>query len=196
MCHPTAVIRFSDGSVICLELYPETAPHAVTSFLHLARQGIFDHYPVERIVPGWVVDISYHGFGSLEACYFIPNDVKSGQYMEAAFGTIGMGGYGDDGLPDISGGEFFFPLADCPAITGKYPIFGRVTDGLEQLRRLERLETVPVGYPGVPEVKINTPLTPILIEQVTVDTYGIDYGAPTRIPVSKKPHFWPGLYTP
>ena len=35
-----------------------------------------------------------------------------------------------------------------------------------------------------------------ILTQVTVDPYGIDYGAPTRISVSKKPHFWPGLYTP
>ena len=74
---------------------------------------------------------------------------------------------------------------------------GRVLCPTERLEAaLERLETVPVAYPGMPEVQINTPVTPIWIEQVSVDPYGIDYGAPTRISVSEKPHFWPGLYTP
>ena len=196
MRHPTAAITLSNGGAISLELYPEIAPHAVTSFLSLARRGIFDHYPIERIVPGWVVDVSYHAFGRPEACYFIPNDVRSGRYLEASFGTVGMSGYGDGPLPDISGGEFFFPLADCPAITGKYPIFGRVTRGLEELRRLERLETVPAAYPGLPEVKINTPVDPVRIERVETETFGRDHGQPVRLGRREKPHFWPGLYTP
>ena len=129
MKNPIAVIALTTGAEIELELLPEIAPNAVTSFLYLARRGIFDGQTIERVVPGWVLDMSYHAFHNPEACYFIPNDVNSGRYLEATFGTVGMGGYGP---PDISGGEFFFPLADCPAITGKYPIFGRVTRGLEE----------------------------------------------------------------
>ena len=91
MNHPIVTITLSDGGVLKLELYPEVAPQAVASFLSLARQGVFDHYPIERIVPGWVVDVSYHAFHDPRACYFIPNDVKSGTYLEAAFGTVGLG---------------------------------------------------------------------------------------------------------
>lgn len=140
MKNPTAAIRLSTGGTIRLELYPEIAPHAVTSFLYLAQRRVFDGFPIERIVPGWVVDVTYHAFQKPEACYFIPNDAKSGRYLDAVFGTVGLGGYG---APDIAGGEFFFPLADCPAITGKYPIFGKVVGGLDELRRLEQAETVP-----------------------------------------------------
>ena len=192
MQHPRAVIHLSGGRRIELELYPEIAPNAVASFLSLARQGVFDHYPIERIVPGWVVDASYHAFHDPRACYFIENDVKSGKYMEAVFGTIGLGGYG---APDIAGGEFFFPLADCPTITGTYPIFGRVTGGLEELRRLEQTPTYPVPYPDHPDVKINTPVRPEFIDTVTVETFGVDYGAPQRISVQEKPLFWPSLET-
>ena len=193
MPNPMAVLTFSTGDRIQLELYPEIAPHAVASFLYLARRGIFDGRAVERIVPGWVVDMSYHAFHSREACYFIPNDVKSGRYLPAQFGTVGLGGYGH---PDISGGEFFFPLADCPAITGTYPIFGKVTQGLEVLRRLEVLETYPVSYPGLPDVKINTPVELVVLERVAVETFGVDYGEPVRLGGVEKPHFWPDLLTP
>ena len=188
MQNPIATMVLGSGGVVRMELYPEIAPNAVASFIDLARKGVFDHYPIERIVPGWVLDMSYHAFHKAEACYFIPNDVKSGTYMEAVFGAVGLGGYGE---PDIAGGEFFFPLADCPAITGKYPIFGKVIEGLEELRRLEAVETYPVPFPGEPTVKINTPASPEFIERVTVETFGAEIPAPTRIPRAEKPLFWP-----
>ena len=60
--NPVATITFSNSSVIQIELYPDIAPNAVTSFIYLAKQGVYDHYPIERIVPGWVLDMSYHAF--------------------------------------------------------------------------------------------------------------------------------------
>lgn len=192
MRNPLATLTLSDGGVIQMELDPQAAPHAVRSFIDLAQKGVYDNQRIERIVPGWVLDMSYHAFHNPQACYFIPNDVKSGQYLEAVFGTVGMGGYGD-GIPEISGGEFFFPLADCPAITGKYPIFGKVIEGLQELRRLEQLETVPVTYPGYPQVKINTPVEPVAIVKVSVETFGVEYGEPVRVEGTKKPYFWPAL---
>ena len=190
MQNPLAVMTLSNGGVIRMELYPEIAPHAVASFLYLARRKVFDHYPIERIVPGWVLDMSYHAFHNPEACYFIPNDAKNGRCLEAVFGTVGLGGYGG---PGISGGEFFFPLADCPAITGAYPIFGRVTHGLSELHRLEQVETYPVPFPGQPEVQINTPVRPEFIQTVTVETFGRDFGEPVRLKGMEKPLFWPLL---
>ena len=173
MQNPIATMTLSGGGVIRMELYPEIAPNAVASFTYLARKGVFDNYPIERIVPGWVLDMSYHAFHNPEACYFIPNDVKGGRYLEAVFGTVGLGGYG---APEIAGGEFFSSLADCPAITGTYPIFGKVIDGLEELRCLEQVETYPVPFPGDPAVKINTPIRPKFIESVLVKTFGTDWG--------------------
>lgn len=193
MRKPIATITFSNGGMIQIELDPIVAPNAVTSFIYLAQKGVFNHYPIERIVPGWVLDMSYHAFHNPEACYFIPNDVKTGRYLEATFGTIGLGGYG---APEIAGGEFFFPLANCPAITGTYPIFGKVIRGLEVLRSLEATETYPVPYPDSPDVKINTPVAPVFIEQVSVETFGEEYGEPVRLQGIKKPLFWPVLQEP
>lgn len=193
MKRPIAVMTLAGGGEIRMELYPDIAPNAVTSFIYLAHRGVFDHYPIERIVPGWVLDMSYHAFHNPEACYFIPNDVKTGRYLEAVFGTVGLGGYG---APEIAGGEFFFPLADCPAITGIYPIFGKVISGLEELHRLEQVETYSVPYPGEPTVQINTPVIPQFIESVQVNTFGTEYGEPVRLSGLEKPLFWPVLQNP
>ncbi len=187
--NPIAAIEMMNGAKIVAELYPDIAPNAVTSFIYLAKKGVYDCYAIERVVPGWVLDASYRAFSNPEACYFIPNDVKSGKCMEAVFGTVGLGGYGP---PDIAGGEFFFPLADCPRITGTYPIFGKVIEGLDEIRRMEALETYPVPYPEDPEgVKINTPVYQQYIKTVTVETFGVDYGEPVKLYGIPKPLNWP-----
>ena len=51
---------------------------------------------------------------------------------------------------------------------------------LEELRRLEAAETYPVPFPGEPTVKINTPVRPIFLEQVTVETFGEEYPEPEK----------------
>ena len=43
MQNPIASIALSTGAVIRLELYPEIAPNAVTSFIYLANRRGFDH---------------------------------------------------------------------------------------------------------------------------------------------------------
>ena len=62
---------------------------------------------------------------------------------------------------------------------------------MEEIRRLEQLKTYPVPYPDLPDVKINTPIFPVFIEQVQIETFGVCYGEPTRLSGIEKPLFWP-----
>ena len=71
---------------------------------------------------------------------------------------------------------------------------GRETAVDHLLRRLEQAETVPVSYPGMPDVKINTPVVPVYLEEVTVETFGVEYGEPERLHGVEKPHFWPAIW--
>ena len=60
MQHPIATITMENGAQIVVELYPEEAPNTVNSFIFLARQGVFDHYAIQRVVPGWVPGATVH----------------------------------------------------------------------------------------------------------------------------------------
>ena len=55
----------------------------------------------------------------------------------------------------------------------------------------KRFDTYPVPYPGEPNVKINTPVYPVFIEQIQIETFGVSYGEPTRLTGIAKPLFWP-----
>ena len=57
--NPTATIYMANKSRIVIELLPDFAPNTVASFIYAAERGIFDGHPIERIVPGHWIDISY-----------------------------------------------------------------------------------------------------------------------------------------
>ena len=186
---PVATITMADGREMKLELYPELAPNTVASFIHLARLGCFDRHGIERIEPGYVVDVSFTAFGREECKYLIANEapVAGGvNPLPAAPGYVCMGGYPEG----IAGGEFFFPLAESPRLEGKYPVFGRITEGMELLREWAQAELAGTFYPMEPPVPTTKPATPIVMESVTVDTFGVDYPAPVTYPAPIKPPAW------
>ena len=188
--NPKVTLHMANGSRIVMELLPEAAPNTVNSFLYAALGGYMDHHAIERIVPGNWIDVSYTAFGQ-EACrYLIPNEFELHPEIEplpSHPGCVCMGGYGEAGL---AGCEFFFPLRDCPEHKGIYPVFGRVLEGMEELRRLERVETVPVTDFPIEGVEVNRPVEPQVIERVEAELYGGTYPEPVRVENPKLPPCW------
>ena len=188
--NPKVTLHMANGARIVMELLPEAAPNTVNSFLYAALGGYMDHHAIERIVPGNWIDVSYTAFGQ-EACrYLIPNEFELHPEIEplpSHPGCVCMGGYGEAGL---AGCEFFFPLRDCPEHKGIYPVFGRVLEGMEELRRLERVETVPVTDFPIEGVEVNRPVEPQVIERVETELYGGTYPEPVRVENPKLPPCW------
>ena len=188
--NPKVILHMANGARIVMELLPEAAPNTVNSFLYAALGGYMDHHAIERIVPGNWIDVSYTAFGQ-EACrYLIPNEFELHPEIEplpSHPGCVCMGGYGEAGL---AGCEFFFPLRDCPEHKGIYPVFGRVLEGMEELRRLERVETVPVTDFPIEGVEVNRPVEPQVIERVEAELYGGTYPEPVRVENPKLPPCW------
>ena len=170
--NPKATLHMANGSKIVIELLPEHAPNTVNSFLHVAAQGLMDNHAIQRIVPGNWVDVSYTAFGK----------------KEAHPGVVCMGGYGEAGLASC---EFFFPLRDCPDHKGTYPVFGRVLEGMEEIWRLEKVETVPVDFP-IEGVEVNEPVEPQIIERVELELYGETYPEPVKVENPDLPVCWTG----
>ncbi len=183
MKNPIAYIFMENKEEIIIELYPDFAPNTVNSFIYLANNGYFNNHKIERIVPGYVVDISYTAFGREECKYLIENEAKISN-IPAKPGFIGMGGY-DDG---ISGGEFFFPLSFNEKIDGNYPIFGKVIQNWEEIKRWENvpLKKVIQNF----GIEINEPIKPIVIKEVKVETFGQEYPLPIKKSVKAFPENW------
>lgn len=189
MPHPIATLLMDNGRKIVCELYPEEAPNTVNSFIHLARLGCYDRHAIERIAPDFVADMSYTAFGKEMARYLIPYETRDAgfpNHLPAAPGYIVMGGY-EQG---IAGGEFFFPFAEKAHVIWHYPAFGRVTEGMDEILRWNTLPVRRVDFPLDPAVVITAPVTPPVIERVTVETFGISYPEPVRLKDVPLPDNW------
>ena len=189
--NPKATLHMANGSKIVIELLPEHAPNTVNSFLHVAAQGLMDNHAIQRIVPGNWVDVSYTAFGKKEAQYLIPNEFQLNPQvvpLDSHPGVVCMGGYGEAGLASC---EFFFPLRECPDHKGTYPVFGRVLEGMEEIWRLEKVETVPVDFP-IEGVEVNEPVEPQIIERVELELYGETYPEPVKVENPDLPVCWTG----
>lgn len=188
--NPIAAIYMENGKKIVIELLPEAAPNTVNSFIHIASAGLMDHHAIQRIVPGNWVDISYSGFGKKEAQYLIPNEFLLNPELvplDSHPGCVCMGGYGENGL---AGGEFFFPLRDCPEHKGIYPVFGKVLEGMDEIYRLEKVETVPVENFPIEGIEVNAPVEPQIIRRVELELHGKVYPEPVKMPVQNLPVMW------
>ena len=188
---PSPIVTFflQHGPRIVCELCPEAAPNTVRSFLHLARLGCYDHHALERLVPGYVADLSYTAFGRPEAKYLIPCEARAKGFpnpLRLTPGTIGMGGY-ENG---IAGGECFFPLAEDPRLEYNYPAFGRVVEGLEEILRWNHLPVRDVLTHLGPGVRVAAPVEPIVFTRVKVETFGVDYPPPERLEGAVLPPNW------
>ena len=179
-----ATFHMKNGNKIVIQLLPEAAPNTVASFVGCVQAGALDGHAIERIVPGKWVDFSYTAFHSEDCRYLIPREADLHPEitpLDSHPGCVCMGGYGEKGN---AGCEPFFPLKDCPEHKGIYPVFGRVLEGMDEIYRLERVETTPVQT-AIEGYVVDTPIQPQVIEKVTVELNG--YVLP---PVVKMPHNW------
>ena len=193
--NPTATFYLSGGGKIVVELLPDYAPNTVNSFIHCALSGALDNWPIQRIVPGSWIDLSYTAFKKAECKYLIPREsVLNPQLplIDSVPGCVCMGGYGERGN---AGCEPFFPLRPCPEHKGIYPVFGKVIEGMEELYRLEKVETKPVKMP-FEGMEVNEPLTPQVILKVELDLKGKTYPRPVKVDTDWIPPTWKEDFRP
>lgn len=189
MTNPVATIKINNNRTIRIELLPELAPNTVRSFIYLAKNHVYDNYAISRIVPDYVIDMSYTAFNKDIAKYLIKNEaIRKNEegYIAPDLGTICMGGY-EDG---IAGGEFFFPLLVSPKIDGNYPVFGKILEGTEYIKEFEGVETKKVFLDKMPGISVSEPLEPIVIEKIEIETFGEDYEKPEVLTEFMTPPYW------
>ena len=126
-----ATLRTERGDVV-VQLCPDRAPMAVSSFLFLARQGWYDDTAFFEVQPGRFVrggDPSETGYG--HAGYTFAREVDP----ELRFDRPGRLALYSDG-PESNSSQFLITLAPLPAWDGQYTIFGQVVEGLAVLQAL------------------------------------------------------------
>lgn len=136
----TATIETNKGTIVA-ELLPKESPNAVNNFVFLARQGFYRNVPVHRVVKGFVIQSGDPtGTGGGGPGYNIEDDPVTGSY------TRGVLAMANTGAPNSGGSQFFITLADLNAtLTKTYPIFGRVTKGMDVADKIAQTPVVDGG---------------------------------------------------
>jgi len=175
--NPIATITMKDGGVMKLELYPDVAPNTVKNFIALSNSGFYDGLTFHRIYAGFMIQGGDpDGNGSGDPGYSIKGEFKANgvdNNLSHKRGVISMA----RAKPfDSAGCQFFIMHADYTGLDGQYAAFGMLTEGFETLDAIAATET---GYNYYGEKSV--PLTPVVIESIRVETFGVDYGEPEKI---------------
>ena len=176
--NPIATIEMASGAKIVIELFPEYAPNTCNSFIDLVGRGLYNNREIRRVVPGFVIQPSYTSYEDPEMEYSIAGEFADAGFeggLTNDFGCVAMGGDGKT----ASGSCFYITMCDDRRLDGRFPVFGKVIDGMDEVKRIESVPTRPIE--NNLGVIINEPLEPETMVKVTVDTFGVTYPPPVKL---------------
>ena len=170
--NPIITITMEDGGVMKAELYPEYAPNTVNNFLSLAASGFYNGLIFHRVIPGFMIQGGDpEGTGMGGPGYSIKGEFRrNGFKANTLKHTAGVLSMARAMNPNSAGSQFFIMHKTSPHLDGEYAAFGKVTEGLDVIDAIANVRT---------DFR-DKPLSPIVMETVTVDTCGIDYPEPER----------------
>lgn len=170
--NPVVTIKMKNGGVIKVELYPELAPNTVENFISLVKKGYYNNLTFHRIIPGFMIQGGCpQGTGMGGPGYGIKGEFRSNGFKNDLKHTEGVISMARANHPNSAGSQFFIMVDDAPHLNGAYAAFGKVIEGIEEVHRIE---VVPTGYS-------DKPVEPQVMEEVTVDTFGVEYDEPETL---------------
>jgi peptidyl-prolyl cis-trans isomerase B (cyclophilin B) len=148
MANKQAVVNTTAGTFV-IDLRPDLAPNHVGYFIKLARSGAYKGTTFHRVIK----------LGIIQGGDPLTRDPAKGKL----YGTGGLGVLAAElgaephtrgavsavlqpGKLDSGGAQFFVCVTDQPSLTGKYTIFGRVSEGMDVVQKISE---APAGEGGM-----------------------------------------------
>jgi cyclophilin family peptidyl-prolyl cis-trans isomerase len=170
MANPTATFETSLGTFTA-EIFRDTMPITAGNFVKLAQQGFYDGLHFHRVIKDFMIQ-----FG----CEFTkdPNSGRAGtgnsplgriqdEHPANAKhsnepGTLSMA---NTGQPNSGGAQFFINTVHNSRLdwftpgASKHPVFGKVTSGMDIVKKIETTPTAPGDRPKTPVKMIKVTVT-------------------------------------
>jgi cyclophilin family peptidyl-prolyl cis-trans isomerase len=172
MANPTARFDTTLGSFTA-EVYLDKMPITAKNFLDLAKSGFYDGLHFHRVIKDFMLQ-----FG----CPYSkdPNSDRAGtggpphgtiqdehppaHKLSNEIGTLSMA---NTGRPNSGGSQFFINTKHNAYLDwfspgqSRHPVFGKITDGMDVVRKIE----------GAPTTPRDRPVSPIQVKKITVTGY-------------------------
>ncbi len=204
--NPVATMEVENFGTVKIELYPDKAPETVANFITLANRGFYDGLTFHRVVKDFMIQggdpegtgtggakISNLKDGGEDTEYtikgeFIANGVDNDLKFEE--GVVGMArndytSYSSS-LAEESynsgSSQFFIMTATNTSLNGYYTSFGKVIEGMDVVHNIENVEVKAADDSEESgNTEVSTPVNPVKITSIKVETYGYDYGLPNTL---------------
>ena len=178
--NPIVTITMENGDVMKAELYPQIAPMTVRNFISLINKGFYNGVGFHRIIKGFMIqggDPEGNGTGGPGYC--IKGEFTSNGFQNDLKHTPGVLSMARTMIPDSAGSQFFIMHETSPHLDGEYAAFGQVIEGMDVVDKIANVRT---GWFG------DAPVEPQIMKEVTVDTFGVKYEEPGKLPKSYPEH--------
>ena len=158
----TAVFDTSLGTFKA-ELFARECPETVWNFVNLAegrqdtdRDGNFyDGLTFHRVIAGFVIQGGCPiGNGTGGPGYQFKDEFDPSLKHDGE-GILSMANAG----PGTNGSQFFVTLAPTPHLDGRHSVFGKVSDGLDIVRKIGSVATG----------SMDSPIEPVVMNRVTIE---------------------------
>jgi len=128
----------SEGGDVVIKLRPDLAPGHVERITELANEGFYDGVVFHRVIPGFMAqggDPTGTGMGGSDR-----PDLKAEFSSEPHVrGVCSMARTND---PNSANSQFFICFKDARFLDKQYTVWGKVTDGMENVDKIKRGEPV------------------------------------------------------
>lgn len=134
-----------------IELFAKECPETVWNFINLAegrqecvKEGnYYDGLVFHRVINGFMIQGGCpEGTGRGGPGYRFEDECTS-QLRHSAEGMLSMANAG----PGTNGSQFFITLAPTPHLDGRHTVFGRVTEGLDVIKKIGSTKTGQMDRP-------------------------------------------------
>lgn len=191
---PVVSIEIEGYGIVKMELYPDMAPNTVKNFIKLINEGYYNGLTFNRIEETLIQRGNSSEDTTEESEYTINGEFSANGYKENTLkferGTVGIDRQDytyyssiDSSLTEEgynSGyADFFIMTQDENNRNGYFTAFGKVIEGIEIIDEITKLETKTETNEETGEITETTePLNAPVISNMSVDTFGEEYGQP------------------
>lgn len=137
-----------------IELFEDKAPKTAKNFIDLAEKGFYNGIIFHRIIDGFMIQGGDpEGTGMGGPGYTIKDEFHKDLKHDSE-GILSMANAG----PDTGGSQFFITLVKTPWLDGHHAVFGKVTKGMDVVKKIGKVETD----------FSDRPLSKVVMEKVTI----------------------------
>lgn len=135
-------------------LYPKDAPKTVNNFVVLSQDGFYNNLTFHRVISDFMIQGGDpNGDGTGGPGFQFEDEINSHKLVR---GSLAMANSGEN----TNGSQFFIVTKESTEwLDGKHTVFGKITNGMDVVMAIDKVETDDS----------DKPLTPIIIENIVIE---------------------------